>query len=279
MYAKLYNLWFVDQRARWCLYVGSIVAAFGYGVINSLVLGRPESRITWETLGLLCAMVLGLTMVYCARKERRASEEDSDAIFKGNRFTLAFAAATALMLLLTIRPGRRLDASRTSYKLISIRVAVQEAQTLGVVLPSSQLAKYKSTLRQTSPSSAEFFSSVAAVINYQSWLNQKDGLAPDPAKVSRPCMLTNEGSIRSYGNAIIGMPVSNCVVDLDTQLFSDVTFKDAVVRYHGGPVQLSNVTFVNCRFILNLPPSAIPAQNLVFALLNSPNQEIVKISG
>ena len=53
-----------------------------------------------------------------------------------------------------------------------------------------------------------------------------------------------------------------------------------MIRYHGGPVQLVNVTFVNCWFELDLPPSTLPEKanrNFSAALLDSPNQTLVRV--
>jgi hypothetical protein len=61
---------------------------------------------------------------------------------------------------------------------------------------------------------------------------------------------------------------------------ANITFKNSVIRYHGGPVMLYNVTFVNCTFILDLPfPVESPARpNIYFTLLDSPDQRTVRIS-
>ena len=71
-----------------------------------------------------------------------------------------------------------------------------------------------------------------------------------------------------------------CIVDLDRQAFKDVTFTNSVVRYHGGAVSLSNVTFVNCRFVLDLfsAPASQPQQLLLLALLQSPDLRTVNVS-
>jgi len=64
---------------------------------------------------------------------------------------------------------------------------------------------------------------------------------------------------------------------MDRQAFKDVTFTNSVVRYHGGAVSLSNVTFVNCRFVLDLfsAPASQPQQLLLLALLESPDLRTV----
>jgi len=163
----------------------------------------------------------------------------------------------------------------------SIRTTIEIAEKNRTALPATQLATYKNVVLglQSSPSK-EFWVTVAAIINYESLLNQIKGGAPNPEKVSKPCaMFTNEGGLHSFHNEFIGIPVSNCVVDLDSQKFSDVTFTNSVVRYHGGPFTFHNVKFVNCRFVLELKsaPSTPDQKNLLLALLGS-DQKTVQIS-
>ena len=54
-------------------------------------------------------------------------------------------------------------------------------------------------------------------------------------------------------DAIYGLRVSDCIVDLDTQVFVGMTFRNCVIRSRGGTFILRNVTFLNCRFVLELP--------------------------
>jgi hypothetical protein len=273
MYARLYDLWFVDQRARWRLYVGSIVIAFGYGVVNSLLLGRPEDRVTWETLGLLCATVFVFTTFYCTQKQPVAVEPESQLPHRREWLGLAVAGATAIILSLSLRP--RTYMYRPSHKLASIRETLQAAEDQGTVLPSAQLAKYKGTIRATPSSTAEYWTTIAAIINYQSSLDQKSGGVPDPSKVAQPCITQN-----FIHNRFSGVPFSACVVSLDTNVFENVTFRDSVIEYRGGPVSLTNVSFINCRFVLKLPtrPAAAPVQtNLLLAILDSSDQKNVQV--
>ena len=130
-------------------------------------------------------------------------------------------------------------------------------------------------LRQASTSSPDFWPTVAAIINYQSRINQMTGRAPDPAKVSTPCMGVTGGVRNTFDH----FGLAGCVVDLDTQTFLNGIFKDSVIRYHGGQTTLRNVTFINCTFLLDLssPKTSPEKSSLLFALLGSLDQKTVKI--
>jgi hypothetical protein len=162
-----------------------------------------------------------------------------------------------------------------------ILAGTQNAQKSGKPLPVSLLRGYKQALRDFSrgaSSSQDFWTAAAAVINYQSFLDQRDGSAPDPLKVSHSCLATRNEL--SGGNVFGGMTFSDCVVDLDTQVFDRVLFRNSVIRYKGGIAHLSNVQFINCRFLLELPRSTLPQQpSLLLAILNSPNETSVSVSG
>jgi hypothetical protein len=136
-------------------------------------------------------------------------------------------------------------------------------------------------LHQTSQTTPDFWTTLAAIVNYQSMLEQLSGEAPDPSKVSEPCpgFTRRDGIVISYGNTFIGGIHSTCLVDLDSNTFTNVTFKDSIIRYHGEPTTLHNVTFINCTFLLDLGSIKTKPEKpaLLLALLESPDQRIVKI--
>jgi hypothetical protein len=159
--------------------------------------------------------------------------------------------------------------------LATIRAEIQMANARNGTLPASQLADYRNALRALPSSTVDYWQTVAAVINYQSLLNQMSHEAPDPAKVARPCIDENW-----IGNFIANHTFRNCIVSLDTNSFYNVTFQDSVIQYRGGGVELSDVKFVNCTFKLELTTQPVkPAQEkLLLAILNSNDQKAVRIS-
>lgn len=163
--------------------------------------------------------------------------------------------------------------------LAKMRSTIEAAQQSGKEIPEAQLADFKSQVRQISTSVSDYWTTAAAIINYQSLLNQMRGQAPDPSKVSHPCVgVTSSGGIMSRDNVFDGVTFPNCVVDLDNETFIGVTFKDSVIRYHGGQTTLSNVQFINCRFVMDVKAHAKPrSPDLLFALLQSPTQKTVTL--
>jgi hypothetical protein len=159
--------------------------------------------------------------------------------------------------------------------LATIRAEIQTAQADKRELPASDLIDYRNAVRALPSSSVGYWATVAAIINYQSLVNQLSGEAPDPTRVAKPCFDEN-----SRYNTFENMPLRDCVIVLDTETFNRVTFQNSVIVYHGGPVVLNNVAFVNCRFVLDLPQQhEIPAEkNLLLALLDSPDQKKIQIS-
>jgi len=165
--------------------------------------------------------------------------------------------------------------------LATIRAELSAAGEQSASLPRSQVLEYKNAVKELPPSTNAYWATVAAIINYQSLLDQLSGEAPDPAKVSHPCAgLTTSKHSSSYGNTFTGAPIANCVVDLDRETFIDDTFVDCVVRYHNGPTMLRNVQFINCRFILDPPPTEPSPQQvqLLQALLDAQSQTRVRLT-
>jgi len=159
--------------------------------------------------------------------------------------------------------------------LATIRAEIELAQERGKVLPASEVNDYRDAVQALPASAYEYWTTVAAIINYQSLLNQMSGEAPDPAKVAKPCYGEN-----ARHNVFFGGILHNCMVVLDTEAFNHVTFQDSVIIYHGGPVSLNAITFVNCRFVVDFPPQhELPAdKSLVLALLASPDQKSIHVS-
>ena len=161
----------------------------------------------------------------------------------------------------------------------TIRAELQVAQANGKVLPVSDLNDFRNAVQALSPSAHEYWKTVAAIINYQSAINQMTGNAPDPTKVSHVCLGLTAGT--GGNNSYNFVPISNCVLDLDTtnDLLSNLVIKNSVIRYHGGTVRLMNVTFINCAFILDISDSPqVPAHPEVLRALLDSDQKRVTLS-
>src|SRR5271170_601009 len=68
-FRAVYDLWYFDAATRRRYLLRTILVAFLYGVFNALALGRPEGRVTWETLSLLAALTVGFTAFYYLRTQ------------------------------------------------------------------------------------------------------------------------------------------------------------------------------------------------------------------
>jgi hypothetical protein len=160
----------------------------------------------------------------------------------------------------------------------TIRDEIRLAQETKEEIPYLKLADFKLAIHALAPSAEDYWKTAAEIINYQSLLDQLHGQAPDPRAISGPCLgVTTSGTMMSDHNTYRGAIIQNCIIDLDTNTFISTEFKNSVVRYHGGTTTLANVRFTNCRFILDLPRLALPERNLLFAILDAPNQTRVTI--
>ena len=103
-------------------------------------------------------------------------------------------------------------------------------------------------------------------------------LGLNPASASAPFVAT----LVDVTGLIIYFTIADFVMlqHLRAKTFHNVFFKDSVIRYHGGPVNLENVHFINCRFLLDLPAPqhASPAStHLLMVLLDAPDPKNVEI--
>jgi tetratricopeptide (TPR) repeat protein len=73
MLKGLSELYFRDKPARARFYVTSFTCAFGYAVVNDLLLKRPIHAVAYESIGVCLAFALLLPLVYAYRRTRLES--------------------------------------------------------------------------------------------------------------------------------------------------------------------------------------------------------------
>jgi hypothetical protein len=171
--------------------------------------------------------------------------------------------------------ARLIDPTRT---LANVRIEIQQAQSNGQALPPNTITDYRNAALEIPSTTFGYWETVAAIINYQSKINQWNGLAPDPVKVAKPCggLTTSPGS---RDNTFRYESFFNCIVSLDPgDDFENVVFRNSVIRYAGGAVKMINVRFENCSFQIDFPQNTKPAKPaLLLALIGSPNQSSVSV--
>jgi hypothetical protein len=163
------------------------------------------------------------------------------------------------------------DPKRVDRAVAVIRTEIEKARSTKQPMP---VADYRAALRDLPDTATGYWKTVAAIINYQSFLDQKTGSAPNPKTVAHWCPgLTASGGGH---NIFQNLPISNCIVDLDTNLLENVTIRNSVIRYHGGPITVQNAVLINCYFEVDLTTPPNPSQTeLLRAILNSPEQKTV----
>lgn len=154
----------------------------------------------------------------------------------------------------------KLDKSINPDKALSdIRVSLEQARHRNIVLPDPTLTEYRKKVQTLPTSATDYWATVAAIINYQSYVNQTENKAPNPLEVAKPCLGVTKGpgdsgNVIDSGNLIQGWRFTACVVDLDgTQNeVEGAVFENSVIRWHGGPVTIKSATFINCRFVIDI---------------------------
>jgi hypothetical protein len=87
--------------------------------------------------------------------------------------------------------------------LTGIRVSLKQAQDRNKILPALTLTEYRKKVQTLPTSATDYWATVAAIINYQSYVNQMENKAPDPLQVAKPCPFVTKGSGGNY-NVILG---------------------------------------------------------------------------
>lgn len=166
------------------------------------------------------------------------------------------------------------DPKRVDRAVAVIRTEIDKARSTKQPAP---VAEYRAALRAFPDTAIGYWKTVADIINYQSSLDQKIGLAPNPRSVARPCPGLTADAGNGH-NSYENVTIQNCIVDLDTthNLLENVIIRNSVIRYHGGSVAIRNVALMNCYFEVDLTQPPNPSQKeLLRAILDSAEQKTV----
>jgi hypothetical protein len=164
-------------------------------------------------------------------------------------------------------PGKELH--RQTEVMADLRANLAQAQKLQQKLPLTEVVQ---EIQQVPTSAKDYWTTVAAIINYQSFLNQLEHNAPDPETVAKPCAFATESPNIRYNTLDGTQHFTDCLVDLDTNanMIENAVIKDSVVRYYGGVITFQHATFINCRFVVDIKASQEPTRpDLLLALMNS----------
>jgi hypothetical protein len=94
---------------------------------------------------------------------------------------------------------------------------------------------------------------------------------PNGAEVrAKPCnaIKVGNGPINEIRLHWTRLNMSGCGQRLDGLSIKDSTIQNAVITYDGGAVELENVTFINCLFLISLPVQpSVPATQFAHEVL------------
>ena len=149
--------------------------------------------------------------------------------------------------------------------------AVRTAQESKSALSLDTVLSIQKTLAQLnldSPSSAQ---AAEAIINYASHLREMRNLVPNAALARAVnCRVPFSAPGIVYDQVII----KGCTVDLDGRAYVGALFENCIVRYKGGALNLRNVTFSNCLYVISLPNTpSDPAKRMVKSILSASGEK------
>jgi hypothetical protein len=271
-FRAVYDLWYFDAATRRRYQLHTISVAFLYGVFNSLALGRPEGRVTWETLGLIAVLTVGFTVFYYLRTQARkykALYAQFCELFQQRRlFELGLACTIGLALIALAKylPSDRVEAFSLNSQLraaaspeplspsvvTSLDTVFQRASARSVRLDPHLVAVANDNLLNESRNNPAAWPAVLGVLSYRSGLDIEAATSPSANSGCFVPPSVSEAVVSIEQMSIVGCKGQG----LDGLQFKDVVIKDSTILYHGGPAVLQNVQFENCKFLLDYSPGA-----------------------
>ena len=285
---RAFNLWYSDLEARRRFQVLTILIAFAYGAFNSLALGRPEKRVTWETLALTFFLTVGFTMFYCFRTEARTARTEFPELretFQNRRFVEAGLISTIVLAIASLAiyiPNERVQAASLDLRLRqaitpepfdatsikSLDKVLQTAAANQIPLNPRLVKLAGMKLLDDSRKNPDAWQGALALLRYESTLNSEKADFP---QVTCLGFGNSDGIVASVSDSLL----TNCSQELDHAAWKNVVFENVTVVYHGGPTTLENVQFKNCQFKLD---NNLPGQQLGKALM-APNGVTISLPG
>jgi hypothetical protein len=245
----------------------SVALSFSYAVFNSMYLGRPEKRVTWETVCLAVALTLIFSAYeYLRHKSSVASfATQGKVVFSASRkmTILSLVSVGVILLFVTSNPAPHVYAAALDARLKSLTAspnaldpsnigkiisAVNAASESGLKLRPKVLDAASSTVLEASLQDSSVWSSALGVMAYRS--TQSRAETSDLNK--RECFaspVTDE--IRVF---VDESHFAGCSERLDSVSWKDVVFENGTIIYSGGPTKLEDVQFKNCRFAIDYTP-------------------------
>jgi hypothetical protein len=273
MSERLYQLWYFDLRARRRLQLLTVLIGFSYGVFNSLVLGRPEGRVTWETMGVIFSLTILLSVAYCFKKDRvteasvvKFSYEHLGELIAKNRRILEWGLVTSAVVLVMAFTSRfvprlsvqaagfdmRLSRAVSSVKPLD-KNSIDELTTIFSTARADKVSVNPRLLHLASKKITEAsqqdphaWPAALALLDYRSSLNDQKPTYPKVV-----CIDLQHGGAIVVNSSFLG-----CQEVLDGSEWKNVVFEDSTVVYHGGPVILENVQFKHCQFNFDYTPAS-----------------------
>jgi hypothetical protein len=257
----------------------SVALSFSYAVFNSIYLGRPEKRVTWETVFLGFA----LTVIFSAYEYFRANlSETSFAAEWMPRLSesrkmvaLSLASLGIILVFASSNPAPHVYAAALDWRLKSLTrspraldpgnvdkiiSAVTAASESGLKIHPKVLDAATNTVVEAAQLDSSVWPSALGIMAYRSSQNP----AVKSTLTTKTCFPASDSSkitMRFAKLSIVG-----CPQQLDGIGWSDVAFENSTIIYRGGATKLERVEFKNCRFAIDYTPRG---QELAKALASS----------
>jgi hypothetical protein len=205
---RLSDLAYKDNRARWMFYLWTMGVAISYGCLNTIVLDRPESTVTYEVL-LICLLahvvflsyyLLANRSVIAAKKKRGVAKPEptipATSTWRFPRF-LPYSGVVAAMILVTMA---RANPNYLQAKILGFALTVLPSSVVGTRVPtildgardhdiivgSSVLLRNGLKFIKASGKHPDAWSAAKATLDYRSFLNKQLDLAPKVANARSP---------------------------------------------------------------------------------------------
>jgi hypothetical protein len=253
----------------------SIFAAFSYASTMNVVLGRRESQVLLETLGVIAATNAVLLWRWFNEKRPSFIEISTTRLYRVRTVLTPLCALLALI----VWQNTTLQGffAKRMLKTVSVKdpetLSKYEVRTLGDVARAAQragaltdsrdeLAEVGSQLLSVKGDAEEAaFKAAENVAGYRSFLDGKIQAAPPPPTLSDWDNVFSQVIINPGAFGLLGPFRSSkdlvqlSDVTLDRNAFRNTVFLKSRIRYSGGPTLLNGVRFIDCTWIIDNTPA------------------------
>lgn len=250
MKARMYQLFYIDERARLTMYAVSGGIAFFFG-LAAMVLGSEVRESAVGSAILMLVILTAWTLAYCWSKTRVLHEQQNSAHWALPTRRLALAASVLFASVLAGITTKKVEAAVINKKLkrYADKSSLEEQEIRGLTTTLNYAQENALKVNSVLLTRVGIKLATLPATGYHQAAQVVAALQSEIITVPvNPSMRYSQIFAPNISADFSDMSFGDSTVLLDANKFVNCLFVRCLIRYGGGPLTLRGTTFVKCEF-------------------------------